>query len=578
MCLQTASKRLVMVFKPVKNLFTSHSVHPEGPLAIHGEPMEISVMLENTIKIPITFSDISLLWTFQKTPDEACISNEVLFKEGEPVNVDLRSRIDEIVWATKVDQLTINEHECQTVTFKVTPKAVGKIVITGIVGQLAAQNDKESLWGKLEFEPLVIRPTGPQQTEKPKVYDKRREVEVLDAAPAMVISFSEIPLEVLAGELIPITMQYTNCGVGEITDLYMAFEHPRNFLTESSSSSELPLSLLRDFKDLTNLNLSRDKETRKQYINCIFDTSKGDQPMQRNETRSCRLWLQVPYKKGAIEMRVLAYYSLPVQYTKLKYRLIRHSWNLTVIESLALEANCNVTNVQTGHIGLDVVVRNLNQIHHPVAIEVMLNELLLFCPKYDLQPDDMVHFKSPGSGRIFDQNQLLTATELLGFRCGLQARDGGVSKSNEIQFITSQISNLNIQSPLDDKGALAGTTTNSFLMKEETKYLRVFGQTSNNEEFNQIVATPDQHMTLVLNWSATVKGNNAMPQRTAHGQHFVQMRHLYESSYCPRSSEQNTTKSFTHDENSFSIYDFSAAMSAQKEYAMVSGDWAVQNM
>lgn len=608
MCLQTASKRPVMIFKPVKNLLTSHSVHAEGPLAIHGEPIEISVTLQNTIKIPITFSDISLIWSFRDNGGEStALSNEeLLFSQcsGEqPLNANLRSSLEDIAYATRVAQVTIAEHESRTVKFKLTPKVVGTITITGLVGQLAAVNEQESLWGKLEFEPLPIKPAGPQQGEKAKAFDRRLEIQVLDAAPALAISFSEIPSEVLAGELIPITMHYTNCGVSAINDLYMAFEHPRNFLVEASAGghhqSELPLSLLRDFKDLTNVNLSRDKETRKQYVSRIFDTAvdaKETTPLAPNETRTARLWLQVPYKKGAIEMRILAYHSLPAQFSpKLKYRLVRHAWSLMVIESVAVEANCNLTNPVTQDIGVDVAVRNLNQVHHPVSTEVTVNELVLFCPKYRLQgPKEMVRFASPGSERIFDRKQMLLPTELLNLRCGLAVRDEQVVKEDEVQFIASQISQLVVQAregrgkTEEQEGELAApvpmeVTTNSFLMKEETKYLRVFGQTSNNEEFNQIVGAPDQHMTLILNWSAAVKDNNATAVlRLARGQHFVQMRHLYESSYCPRGSEHSPTKSFTSDENTFSIYDFGQL--TQQKQAVESqevadgSDWAVQNM
>lgn len=605
MCLQTASKRPVMIFKPVKNLFTNHSVHREGPLAIYGEPIEISVTLENTIKIPITFSDISLLWSFQGLPDEnnQCLrlsNEELLYNQccGAELDLHLRNRVEEIAYATRVAQVTITEHECRTVKFKLTPKQVGTITITGLVGQLAAQNEQESLWGKLEFEPLEIKPTGPQQGEKPKTYDKRLEIEVQNAAPALAISFSEIPKEVLAGELIPITMQYTNCGASEIPDLYMAYEHPRNFLVDGRGNAELPLSLLRNFKDLTNVNLSRDKETRKQYVSRIFDTTIDENattPLAPNETRTVRLWLQVPYQKGQIEMRTLAYYSLPGTNPKLKYRLIRHSWHLMVIESVALESNCNLTSPSSDEIALDVAIRNLNQVHHPVVTDIEVNELVLFCPKFRLKTAEnaIIRFHSPGSDRIFKEKQLLLPTELLNLRCGLEERTDddkpkADSKTDQVRFIANQLSKLTIKEQPQTLLSME-TSTNTFLMKEETKYLRVFGQTSNNEEFNQIVSHSDPHMTLVLNWSAVVKDNNATAvQRTAKGQHFVQMRHLYESSCCPRgSSEQNNTnspKSFTPDENTFSIYDFDQLKQQLErerqalEDTSNGNEWAVQNM
>lgn len=569
-----------MIFRPVKNLFTNHSIHPEGPLAIHGEPIEISVTLENTIKIPITFSDICLLWSFTGPDNGAPISNEeALFKDQ--VDARVLSCVNEVARSTGVPQLTINEHECSTVTFKLTPRAVGTITITGIAGQLAAQNDQECLWGKLEFESLVIRPQGPQKVEKPKQFDKRLEIQILEPAPSLAVSFSEIPTEVLAGELIPITVHYTNSGVSEISDLYIAFEHPRNFLVEGGSvETELPLSLLRDIKDFTNQNLSRDKEARKQYVSRIFDATFGDAPLQPHETRIAKLWMQVPYRQGTIELRTLIYYSLPVQYNpKLKYRLIRHSWNLMVIESVVLETNCNVTNAAIHEVGVDVAVRNLNQVHHPISTEVAIDELVLFCPKYQLRSEDIVHFCSPGNARVFQQKKMLLPTELLNFRCGLQAKLTPSSKADAESFIASRLSRVRVSESTTSSDALSVNGTNSFLMREETKFLRVFGQTTNNEEFNQIVATPDLHMTLILIWSATIKDNNGLLQRTAHGQHFVQMRHLYESGFCPRGSEQQGATKFTSDEDTFNIYDltrFTQGLRSSKSAEI--DDWAIQNM
>lgn len=67
----------------------------------------------------------------------------------------------------------------------------------------------------------------------------------------------------------------------------------------------------------------------------------------------------------------------------------------------------------------------------------------------------------------------------------------------------------------------------SFLMKNETKFIGVLGQTGNNEEFNNIVSTFDPHMTIAISWRAIVSDNSST-QRQAFGQHFVQLRHLFD--------------------------------------------------
>lgn len=68
----------------------------------------------------------------------------------------------------------------------------------------------------------------------------------------------------------------------------------------------------------------------------------------------------------------------------------------------------------------------------------------------------------------------------------------------------------------------------SFLMKHETKFIGVIGQVGNNEEFNNIVSTSDPHMTIILTWRAIVSDNSSL-QREAYGQHFLQLRSLYET-------------------------------------------------
>lgn len=80
--------------------------------------------------------------------------------------------------------------------------------------------------------------------EKPVQFDKKLELVVLPPAPALHISFSQIPQELLAGEIIPITVILTNCGAETLTDIYVAAEESRWVLGDVNGQ-ELPLSLLR---------------------------------------------------------------------------------------------------------------------------------------------------------------------------------------------------------------------------------------------------------------------------------------------------------------------------------------------
>lgn len=96
----------------------------------------------------------------------------------------------------------------------------------------------------MNFDTVIIKPDGPVIVDKPVQFDKKLELIVLPPAPALHISFTIIPQELLAGEIIPITVSLTNAGAEPLTDIYVAAEDSRWILGDVDGQ-ELPLSLLR---------------------------------------------------------------------------------------------------------------------------------------------------------------------------------------------------------------------------------------------------------------------------------------------------------------------------------------------
>lgn len=97
------------------------------------EPIEISFALENTIKPPITFDDINLLWTFTN-PNGNTFTNSNLFKNE--ISAEDRNSIYNIVASTFIKQIKLNEHEKKVVVMKLTPHHIGKLQIRAVVGKL----------------------------------------------------------------------------------------------------------------------------------------------------------------------------------------------------------------------------------------------------------------------------------------------------------------------------------------------------------------------------------------------------------------------------------------------------------
>lgn len=99
------------------------------------EPIEISFALENTIKPPITFDDINLLWTFTNQNGEV-FTNGNLFKNDS--GIEDRSSVYNIVASTFIKQIKLNEHEKKVVVMKLTPHHIGSLDIQAVVGKLVS--------------------------------------------------------------------------------------------------------------------------------------------------------------------------------------------------------------------------------------------------------------------------------------------------------------------------------------------------------------------------------------------------------------------------------------------------------
>lgn len=121
-------------------------------------------------------------------------------------------------------------------------------------------------------------------------------------------------------------------------------------------------------------------------------------------------------------------------------------------------------------------------------------------------------------------------TETISLRCWLDEKppQANVIKT-PIDFINSRLSKLIIK-PFEEINKIVPDTSllGSFLMKHEMKKIGSLNQMISSEEFNKIITSSDPHMTVAITWKAIVSDNNSS-QRIAYGQHFIQLRNLYET-------------------------------------------------
>lgn len=139
--------------------------------------------------------------------------------------------------------------------------------------------------------------------------------------------------------------------------------------------------------------------------------------------------------------------------------------------------------------------------------------------------------QSPALTRVIEQDNGLRSTESFSFRVSLNETTAAPTKiiTNPREFIVNRLSRFFIRPNIIEQKSLPNLSQlGSFLMKHETKLIGVLGQPGNTEEFHKIISMNDQHMTVIVTWKALVNDNSSV-QRMTYGQHFIQLRSLYET-------------------------------------------------
>lgn len=231
MVAQSATKKQIMVFKPSRALFSSELPTAEHPLSIFGEPIHIAFTLENPIKPSILFENVTLLWEFKKDSGEL-FSNRGFFKSGE-YSVD-----ESIIKCTMIDVIEFSEFEKKMIHMTISTAFTGYLRIIGIVGKISSALDKIQIWGKLNFDKILLK-----EGAVNKDYDRKLEIQILPPTTALQACITEFPKEVLAGEIFEAFIEIKNAWKFPISDIYVASNSPKEFIVDYNNTNDMPLSI-----------------------------------------------------------------------------------------------------------------------------------------------------------------------------------------------------------------------------------------------------------------------------------------------------------------------------------------------
>jgi trafficking protein particle complex subunit 8 len=150
-----------------------------------------------------------------------------------------------VITCTIIDSIEFGEHEKKTINMRVLSKFTGYLRVVGIAGKVSTVVDKISIWGKLDFEKIPIKLEAHQSKQD---YDRKLEIQILPQMSALKVTFTDVPKEVLAGEVFPVFIELINSGPNEIGDIFIATNSPREFLIEPKTLIDMPLSIQKGLK------------------------------------------------------------------------------------------------------------------------------------------------------------------------------------------------------------------------------------------------------------------------------------------------------------------------------------------
>lgn len=149
-----------------------------------------------------------------------------------------------MIKCTVIDAVEFGEYEKKTIHMKISSEFVGYLRVVGVAGKFSSALDKLQIWGKLNFDKISIKadPNLPKQD-----YDRKLEIQILPPISALQVRFSDVPKEVLGGEVFPVSIELLNTGPNEIGDVYIATNSPRELILDPKTIIDMPLSIEKGF-------------------------------------------------------------------------------------------------------------------------------------------------------------------------------------------------------------------------------------------------------------------------------------------------------------------------------------------
>ncbi|KAK0178253.1 hypothetical protein PV328_002222 [Microctonus aethiopoides] len=513
-----------MIFKPNVILYSKITNNISRPNAVVNEPIHLSVELYNPLRIPLPLSKIKLIWEFTK--DNETLNNELSMKNS----LSEFNCVNDVT----VDSVILQPMSRQRVILSCTPTQIGDLRILGISYSLSNPNSLITdqsivIHGKRLFEIRGPKLKNTKEKRDINIYanDCRLDINVVDKAPYMQITFSKISPDMLCGEMQKIQVTLKNIGGAPLKNIHVGSTNSKLFCMENQ---------------LNERENSIEKKIRSPVTRiCLPSANNG--LLNVNETFEMPLWIRAPHKSGTHRLDLIFYYENSMSASTPRYRVCRHTWQLNVLNSIQIKAIARTSPVTINNlstINLVVQVKNSNQNHDPFINEIYLTKLSLKSNTWQLSNQIV---------RSFNAKMQPQETCHLLFKL-IRKID---NNENEIYSDVSLNNDENHSNPIVDSPYIDFVERRNILPQDSNDNFN--SNQGKNTNITPLLNSIKFGATIILRWEAKVMEDGGVITRQAIGQHHVDldlMDKLYKhpEEYEPEQNDYSTRlKVFGPDRN-----------------------------
>lgn len=327
MVLQAAQGGVPMIFKPTINLHNSCTDNSRNPIVPQGEPVQISVSVNNPLKISLSILDVELLWHFLPSAANEDVKEPL---RNEPI-VAMKDQLKtNIISGHKIKSITLEGESEKNIVFSITPLQVGELHLQGIAyklcnGSTGEHGNKIVISGK---QILNI----PKKPKSNKDDDKRLQIKVVPCAPCLQMTFSEISPEVINGELLMIDVEFRNAGPVDLTNLYIAFSNPECISLATTNDEVDNFKALYEEKYQPPSENTEERSVR--AASWRSTCARAVHNVSPSLASGAVLRRQLRLRAAVPTLHILAYYDAP----NTQHRLLRHTFNFNVLDVVKVVA------------------------------------------------------------------------------------------------------------------------------------------------------------------------------------------------------------------------------------------------